>query len=91
MCHNLLRQSTYCDNFSLLTSAEELHTRDVDSSSLYSKPDHLLRLASMHVLADRLATDTLADLYAADKPTDFYQLPAYRVYISDATGHLKSH
>jgi hypothetical protein len=54
--------TTYCDNSSLLTTEEEFHTRDVDSSSGYLKPDHdvivtlrelrtnlPLRLASLHV------------------------------------------
>jgi hypothetical protein len=38
-----LRVTSYCDNFSLLTAEitaeEEFHTRDVDSSSWYLKPD----------------------------------------------------
>jgi hypothetical protein len=32
--------TSYCDNSSLLKAEEEFHTRDVDSSSWYSKPDH---------------------------------------------------
>jgi hypothetical protein len=35
-----LRVTSYCDNSSLLKAEEEFHTRDVDSSSWYLKPDH---------------------------------------------------
>ncbi len=35
-----LRVTSYCDNSSLLAAVEEFHTRDVDSSSSYLKPDH---------------------------------------------------
>jgi hypothetical protein len=35
-----LRVTSYCDNSSLLTTEEAFHTRDMDSSSWYLKPDH---------------------------------------------------
>jgi hypothetical protein len=35
-----LRVTSYCDKSSLLKAEEEFHTRDVDSSSWYLKPDH---------------------------------------------------
>jgi hypothetical protein len=35
-----LRVTSYCDNSSLLKAEEAFHTRDVDSSSWYLKPDH---------------------------------------------------
>ncbi len=35
-----LRVTSYCDNSSLLKAEGEFHTRDVDSSSWYLKPDH---------------------------------------------------
>jgi hypothetical protein len=41
--HNIKRRMTcvsHCDNSSLLKAEEEFHTRDVDSSSWYLKPDH---------------------------------------------------
>jgi hypothetical protein len=37
---NDLRVTSYCDNSSLLKAEEAFHTRDVDSSSWYLKPDH---------------------------------------------------
>jgi hypothetical protein len=54
--------ASYCDNSSLLIFEEGFHTRDIDSSTLYTKPNHdvtmtlsalrtnlPLRLASLHV------------------------------------------
>ena len=38
--HTDLSITTYCDNESLLRKEEEFHTRDIDSSSLYTRPDH---------------------------------------------------
>jgi hypothetical protein len=35
-----LRVMSYCNNSSLLKAEEYFHTRDVDSSSWYLKPDH---------------------------------------------------
>jgi hypothetical protein len=35
-----LRVTSYCDNSSLLKAEKIFHTRDVDSSSWYLKPDH---------------------------------------------------
>jgi hypothetical protein len=32
--------TSYCDNSSLLNHEEEFYTRDIDSSSLYTKLDH---------------------------------------------------
>jgi hypothetical protein len=34
-----LRVTSYCENSSLFEAEEEFHTRDVDSSSWYLKPD----------------------------------------------------
>jgi hypothetical protein len=55
-----------CDNSSLLTNEEAFHTRNIDSSSCYTNPDHdvimilgalrtnlPLRLASLHVRVER--------------------------------------
>jgi hypothetical protein len=44
--------------------------------------------AQLNVLADELASEVLADLRAADQPTEFYPLPACRVYLRDGTGHI---
>jgi hypothetical protein len=38
--HDTLRIVSYCDNTSLLGQEETFHTRDIDSSSMYTKPDH---------------------------------------------------
>jgi hypothetical protein len=60
--HVELLITSYCDNESLLSTEEAFHIREVDSSSLYIKPDHDIimqlsalraklpfRLASLHV------------------------------------------
>jgi hypothetical protein len=61
-----LRITSYCDNQSLLKNEDKFHTRDVDSSSWYTNPDHDVimtlsalgtklpfRLASLHVRGHR--------------------------------------
>jgi hypothetical protein len=50
----------------------------------------LPRPAQLNVLADELASEVLADLRAADQPTEFYPLTACRVYLRDGTGHITS-
>jgi hypothetical protein len=44
-----LRVTSYCDNSTLLKAEEEFHTRDVDSSSWYLKPDHDVLMALSEV------------------------------------------
>jgi hypothetical protein len=50
----------------------------------------LPRLVQLNGLADELASEVLADLRAADQPTEFYPLIACRVYLRDGTGHITS-
>jgi hypothetical protein len=121
--HDDLFITSYCDNISLLEQEEASRTRDIDSSSVYTKPDHdiimqlsaprtklplrlaslrghqydtsdfdlLSRPAQLNVLADHLDTDTLMDLRAAAKPTQFYPLQACRAYLRDGTVYITSH
>jgi hypothetical protein len=120
MYHFLLRQ-LQC----LQTNEEAFHTRDIDSSSWYTKTDHDVimtpsairtnlpfRLASLHVRthqdgncefellsrpaqlnvpADQLACDSLEDLRADGRPTEFYPSPACRFQLHDGIGYITSH
>jgi hypothetical protein len=43
-------------------------------------------LTSVSSLADHFATDALMDHRAAAESTEFYPLPACRVYLRDGTG-----
>jgi hypothetical protein len=101
---------------------EAFHTRDIDSPSWYTKPDHdvivslsalrtnlpfcltslharahpdgncefdlLSRPTQLNVLADQIAFDEIEDLRAAGKSTEFYLVPACRVYLRDGTGYI---
>jgi hypothetical protein len=49
----------------------------------------LPRVAQLNVLADELASEVLADLRAADQPTEFYP-SACRVYLRDGAGQITS-
>jgi hypothetical protein len=74
--HFLLR------NPSLLKREEEFHTHAKCDFDLLTRP------AQLNVVADRLATAALADLCVADNSTEFYPLPACRLYLRDATEKL---
>jgi hypothetical protein len=50
----------------------------------------LPRPAHLNVLADKLASEVLAGLRAAHQSTEFYPLPACRVYLRNVTGHTTS-
>jgi hypothetical protein len=61
------------------------HHKDASTAA-----DLLSRPAQLNVLAGELASEVLEDLRAADKPTEFYQLPARRVYLRDGPGYITS-
>jgi hypothetical protein len=44
--------------------------------------------AQLNVLADEFASEVLEDLRVADKPAEFYGLPAFRVYLRDGTRRI---
>jgi hypothetical protein len=50
----------------------------------------LPRPAQLNILADEVGSEVLADLRAADQPTEFYPLPACRDYLRDGTGQITS-
>jgi hypothetical protein len=52
--------------------------------------DLLSRAAQLNVLADQPASEVLEDLRAAGKRTEFYPLPACRVYLRDGAGYITS-
>jgi hypothetical protein len=75
-----LRVTSYCDNSSLLETQEEYHTRDVDSSSWYLKPDHDVimtfsdvkkklpfELVSLHVRSHQDEKHDYADLTTSEQ------------------------
>jgi hypothetical protein len=51
----------------------------------------LPRTAQLNSLADEVASEVLADLQAADQPTEFYPLPVRRVYLRGGTGYITSY
>jgi hypothetical protein len=54
------------------------------------KVELLPRPEQLIVLVDGLATEVLEDLRAADKPIEFYSLPACCTYLRDGTGYITS-
>jgi hypothetical protein len=53
--------------------------------------DLLSTPTQLNILTDHLATDALVNLRAAANTTEFYLLPACRVYLRDGTGYITSH
>jgi hypothetical protein len=71
-----LRITSHCDNYSLLKDEKAFHTRDIDSSSWFTNPDHDV-IMILIALKINVASEVLEDLRAVDKPTELYPLPAH--------------